>query len=236
MEKPFSFRHLRYIKPKSWIAFTVIVLFIQMYYQFTNTATDLFMIRFGMTYQSAKNTVAILPLSNAILIPIFSAFYQKYGQKPLGLFLSAALAVVTYLGMSLFPSQDVGILIYIAAACLSLFFALFNSCLYTAAIICIPKESTSFMIAFLVTLQNVVSAGLPVYYSYFYGPRTVQAYQNTLYALAGFCGGCAVLSFILFLADISGDKLLTLPENDKRVKKIQRKMSMDFLASVLTRP
>ena len=236
MEKPFSFRHLRYIKTKSWLSFIVATLYIQMYYQFTNTATDLFMIRYGMTYQNAKNTVAILPLSNAILIPIFSAIYQKFGQKPLGLFLSAALAVATFLGMTLLPSQDVGAKIYIVAGFLSLFFSMFNSCVYSTLIICIPKESTGFMIAFLVTLQNVLSTGLPVYYSFFYGPRTIQAYQNTLYALAGFCAVCAAICFIFFVADVKGDKMLTLPENDKRVKKMQQKMSADFLGSVLTRP
>ena len=90
--------------------------------------------------------------------------------------------------------------------------------------------------ASMATLQNVLSTALPVYYSFFYGPRTIQAYQNTLYALAGFCTGCAVVSFILLLADVNGDKMLTLLENDKRVKKMQQKMSADFLGSVLTKP
>ena len=236
VEKPFEIRHLRYVKPKSWLIYVMAVIYIQMYYQFTNTATDLFMVRFGLSYEEAKNIISILPLVNALLIPVFSSIYGRFGNKPLGLFLSALLGCSGYLTMSLFPSKNTGYLPYLGVGMISIFFCMFAACLIPCLVMSFPKQAVGFVLATQATFLNVFSAGLPILLGFIYGPRTVQAYQNTLYALAAYCGVCAVLAFVHFLMDITGDRLLTMPENSRKVRKIQEKMSKDFVLSVLSLP
>ena len=234
-EKTFELRHLRYTKPKSWVMFGMGTMYIHMYFQFTNTATDLFMIRFGLSYEEAKDIISIFPLVNAIFIPVFSSLYGKFGNKPLGLFLGALIGCGTYLTMTLFPSKNAGYLPYVAVGMISLFFCMVASCLTPSLVISFPKQAVGRLLASQATLLNCFSVVLPIAFGYFYGPRTVQAYQNMLYALAGYCGFCAVIGFVHFLMDVGSDSLLTMPENCKKVRRIQEKMSQDFVLSVLRR-
>ena len=235
-EKNFMVRHLRYVRPKSWLLFGMVIGFAQMYYQFTNTGTDLFQIRFGLTYEQAKNCMAILPLLNAIFIPIFAALYGKFGKKPLGIWLASLLAVGTFIYMTTIPSTNSGYQPYIAVVLVSLFFCMFCSCLLPALVMSVPKQAAGFILALVATFQNLLLSGLPPFFAIFYGSRTIQGYTNTLYVLAAYSAVMCTMAFFFFLADITGDRLLTMPENDPRVIKIQQKISADFLASILTRP
>ena len=233
-EKKFTIRHLRYVSPKAWLLFGMTVGFSQMYYQFTNTGTDLFQIRFGLTYEEAKNCMAILPLLNAALIPVFSVFYGKFGKKTIGMWIGSLLAVATYLYMATIPSTNSGYHPYVAVGLISLFFCTFCSCLLSSLVMSVPKQAAGLFVALVATLQNLLLTTLPLFFSLFYGPRTDQAYQNTLYVLASFSAIMCCLAFFFFIADTTGDRMLTMPESDPRVLKIQQKMSVNFLESALT--
>ena len=231
--KEFKFKHLKYISIKSWLYCLQVAMFVQMYYQFTNTATDLLTTRFGLSYETAKNALAIIPLSSAFLIPALSIFYVKYGQKPLGVLFSSLLGLLTYTYLSLLPSSHPGIYLYLGLAMFAFFFSMFAACLWSCLVISVPKQSAGLMIAMAATSQNMLLTVLPLFFSLFYGPRTVSAYQSFLYAMMGYCGLCVVLASAALYLDLKGNRILTMPENDPKVKIIQMKQNKDFFNSVL---
>ena len=233
LEKKFTLKHLNYISAKSWLYTLQVAMFIQMYFQFTNTATDLLVTRYRLSYQKAKNSMAFIPLFSALLIPIFSALYVKYGQKPLGVFVSSVLGVLSYFYLSLLPDKNPGIFLNIGLVMFSFFFSMFAACLWSCLVISVPKQSAGLMIAIAATVQNLFLTVLPLFFSIFYGPRTVRAYQTFLYSMMGYCGVCALLAVATLYLDLKGDKILTMPENDIRVKRLQMKMNRDFFYDVL---
>ena len=233
LDKEFTFKHLKYISFKSWLYALLVAMFVQMYYQFTNTATDLLTTRFGLSFETAKNALAIIPLLHAVLIPIFSALYVKYGLKPLGVLVSSILGILTYLYLSFLPSTNPGIYLYLGLVMFSIFFSMFAACLWSCLVISVPKQSAGLMIALASSMQNFFYTVLPMFFSLFYGPRTVQAYQNFFYAMMGYCGVCMVLAATTLYLDLKGNKILMMPENDIKVKQIQMKQNKDFFYSVL---
>ena len=233
LDKKFSLKHLNYISTKSWLYTLQVGMVIQMYFQFTNTATDLLVTRYGLTYETAKNSMASTPLFSAFLIPIFSATYLKYGNKPLGVFLSTVLGLLSYFYLSLLPSKHAGILLNIGLAMFSFFFSMFISCLWACLVISVPKQSAGLMLAFGATIQDLFLTVLPLFFSMFYGPRTISAYQSFFNAMMGYCGICALLSGTTLYLDLKGDKILTMPENDIKVKRLQMRMNKKFFHSML---
>ena len=80
--KEFEFKHLRYIPVKARYFMLYVFLVPNIYYQITNTGTDFLVTRFGLTYENAKNTLSLLPLVSAPLIPITSALSPSLVTSP----------------------------------------------------------------------------------------------------------------------------------------------------------
>ena len=232
-QKVFRLSHLRYISKKAWACSLLCGAYIHLYRQFTNTGTDLLQVRFGLDYQTAKNKLTILPLITAVLSPILAVFYSNFGLMSLGTLVSTILSVVTYIYFSLLPTEVSGYGIEIGLFLISLFATMFLSCSWSMLILSIPRQASGLMIAITVTFQNILFFLLPLIFSSIYGPRTVNAYQNFFYALAGLGGICLLVAIVLFAADHTSGRILMMPENDIKVKKAQEKQSRAFVDSVL---
>ena len=236
LDKKFTLKHMKYLTKKSWVCMILVVICVHMYFQFTNTATDLLTVRFGLPYQEAKNTLAIIPTFQAVFIPFFSIFYSKFGLKPLGVTTATVLGAATYMYLSFLPTKNPGWRLKAGLASFSFFFSMFVACLWASLVISVPKQAAGFMIGLTNSLQNLLFTVLPLFFSLFYGPRTIQAYQTFLYAMAGYCLVCFFFAALNLYLDLKGDKLLMLPENSIKVKKLQDRANKRLFYSVLKDP
>ena len=236
-DKIFTFKHSRYISLKSWIMLVYIILIPSIYFQFTNTGTDFFMTRYGLSYglsyEDSKNTLSILPLLSASILPFSAAMYTNFGFKPLGMFISNLFAVASYSYLALLPTSNTGPQITICLVLFAIFYGLNYGCMWSSLLLSLPKEASGLFIGFSITMQNILFGVMPLFTGWLYRSRTVEGYQTWLYFMVGYCGLVALCAAMIFLIDTTGDRLLMMPENDPRVVKLQNKMSSDFKNSVL---
>ena len=231
--KNFTLRHLRYVPLKAWIIFTYGVFVPNLYYLFTDTGSDFLVIRYSLSYETAKNTLSLLPLLAAFCLPVTSTIYTKFGFKPIGQFLATLAGLAGYSYLAFIPSSGSGSLTIIALAILALYYGLCFGCLFSNLFLCIPSEATSLVSGLFLTFQNSFYCTLPFICSFFYESRTAQGYQNWLYFMMGFAIISSLFALLALVVDLKGDKILMMPENNPKVAEIQRYLSDRFKNSVL---
>ena len=233
--KEFTFRHLNYIPFKAWIFMVYSVVSPDLYYMFTNTGSDFLVSRYSIPYEKAKNTLTVLPFIAAFCIPVCSAFHAKFGLKPLGQLFSTIFALGAYSYLAFLPSSGSGSRTVIALVMLAIYYGLCFGSLFPSLLLSIPNEASSRFLGLTITCQNMLYCVLPLICSIFYKNRTKEGYQNWLYFMMGMSALSAILAIVVLVVDLKGDRVLTMPENNPKVAKIQKEMSDGFMNSVLRR-
>ena len=185
-KKEFRLKDLRHINSNAWGVVVFIILIPNIYFQFTNTGSDLLTSRYGLSYKSAKNTLSILPLIGGILTPITSAFYTNYGLKPAGLLFSTILALSAYSFFALLPMHCGASWITLGLVLLGLHYGVNFGCMWTCLLQLVPKQASSLILGLTLTFQNIFFTVIPILASFIYEERTPEAYQNWLYFMIGF--------------------------------------------------
>ena len=233
--KEFTLRHLKYIPLKGWLLVIFNVLTINVYFQLTNTGSDFLAVRYKLSYVDAKNTLTLVPLIAAVILPFFSAFYTKFGQKPLGIFIASLAATGCYGCLALTPAPNPSFGLVLAMIFMAVHYGMCYGGVFSSLLLSVPKEASSLILVLTITLQNVLMTLMPIISGRIYQDRTSQTYQNWVYFMVVFSILAAICSLAIFLVDLKGDRLLKLPENDPRAMRIQEKMSRDFQGRILQR-
>lgn len=228
MKSKFGWKDFRHIEFISWITAMDIAMTSNCYYQVMNFTTDMIVKRYGMNYEEAKNATTIIPISSMIGIPIFGALFNKFGKKGIGLFMSGILALATFVSMSLIPYNSGKNYVYFALLMVSLFRSVYTGCAWSCLVISLPKQAATTFVALAATFQNLLLSTLPLVFGTFNYKRDYSAYQNSLYFLSGMAVVCTILSSIICFTDLKTDKMLHLPENDKRVVEMKLKKIEEF--------
>ena len=234
-EKDFTFKHAKYISLKSWILLIYLVLAPTIYYQFTNTGSDFLMVRYGFTYEEAKNTLSLLPFISALLLPFAAAMYTKFGFKPVGMLASNLFGLAAYSYLAILPTSGESSKVTVCIILIAFFYALNYGCMWSSFLISLPKEASGLCVGFALTMMKGLFGTVPLFTGWLYRDRSVRGYQNWVYFMTGFSVFVTLCAVWVLIIDARGDRLLIMPENDPRVFKIQQKMSNDFKNSVLSR-
>lgn len=80
-DQKFKMADFKKISSQAWLMIITFGVLSNCLYQFTNTGTDALVNRFGFDYLEAKDMIAIIPIVNMIMIPVFSAVISWTGKK-----------------------------------------------------------------------------------------------------------------------------------------------------------
>jgi hypothetical protein len=81
----------------------------------------------------------------------------------------------------------------------------------------------------LTLIENVGLTILPLYFGQISAERSVESYNECILALVVLSIIGTVFCLLLLLHDTKNSKLLTLPENSKKVRKLRKGIDSDFL-------
>ena len=231
-EKEFTFKHFKYISPMAWFFVCYAIMTPSLYNQVSSTGSDFLVTRYRMSYKDAKNILSLLPLVSAFLIPLWTVLYTKFGNKSLGILLASIFSLASYSSFAFLRIKS-GSLTVLPLVLLAIYYSLNYGTMWSSLLLSVPKQASSRFLGITITFQNMLYATLPLVTARIYRFRTVEGYQNWLYFMMGYSAIAVTLASMVFFFDIRGNKVLMLPENDKRVVKIQKQMSSNFQNSVL---
>ena len=105
-----------------------------------------------------------------------------------------------------------------------MFYSTFVAIIWPSMTLAVPKSATAMALGIAVTIQNVFMTSCPYYFGLVNKSRDFRAYNNSLLSLAMMGGVTLVFGIAMWIIDLRTGKLLSLPENDKRVLSMRRKM------------
>ena len=179
--------------------------------------------RFGYEYEQAKNVVAISPLVSMCCGPLFAAGLSRLGKKPLFLIIDFILSIGVLMYMrTLDAIPSIAVIGCIAA--MGVHYSLFVAIIWPAMTLTIPQSCTAPALGLATTIQNLFIAALAYYFGAVNQPRTRQAYDESLLSDAVVAFVSLLLSIWMLVEDLRTGKILSLPENDKRVGEMRKKM------------
>ena len=228
----FGFYDLRYLSGLYWLVMLQFVILTLIYYQFMSFVTDLLVVRYQYSYIKAKNIVALVPVSSALLLPFFSIFTLYYGKKALILLFSSLSGTAVFTILLLSPEIP-SLVIFFSLGFLAIFFSSQASVIWPSITLVVPKEATGVSLAVSNTILNVFMTIMPVVFGNINKPRNAKAYRNSIWVLLFMAILSVGLSVLAALVDYRGDRMLYLGENDKKVLELRNKKSLDWIRAKL---
>lgn len=204
------------------------IFFLMTYFTFNGISTDLLMRKFNLTYEEAKDRVAITPIIGTISILISSITTSRIGKKGIILFLAGLTATIAFIVMAFLPEDKPLKSIFIPIVLIGIFFGMYNSVLWPNLTLSSPKQLVDMIVGFGVFGATVGLAIGPLIVGYVSTDRTPKAYTNVIYLFLLFSSICLLLGFLIMVIDLKGEKVLHYPENDKIVAKIREKWTREF--------
>lgn len=229
-EEKMSLKDLKKIGSQAWIILVIFAVMSQCLYQFTNIGTDCLMKRFGFDYIEAKNRIALIPIVNMIMIPVFSSITSCIGKKGIFLTAGALLITVNYTFLSFLGTEKDERVVF-GVIGVGVFFSLLTATFWSSFSLLLPKQAVAVLFGFAITSQNLLLSLLPPVFSYFTKERTHEAYQRSFYLLIGIGAFSLVLCLVLTIRDIKGSKAMHLPENHELVAENRKRMNQRFSES-----
>ena len=223
----FGFKSIKYFNKTYWILCINMLLLANCYYQFTNIATEIFENRFGYTYDEANHFTIIPELAFlAISLPL-SKWIEVRGNKPMFMLASAVIFFASYVMMYLMEPGKSNFL-YVILVLLGTSYSILTCALFSSVALSIPKAGVSMGYSILTFIENFGLSFLPIYFGYISKDRTFESYNECILSLI-ILSVCAVISCAwLVVYDTQNTRLLTLPENSKKVKRLRRNIDSDF--------
>lgn len=161
--RKFETNDLKRISSNSWFLIVYFAITANAFYMFTTFATDLLVKRYGFSFEQSKNAVALLPVLNMVLIPLFSFILSKIGWKSIVMFSASIVCIVVYFWMSTInQNASDSILPYIGIFGVALFWCLQTSSMWSCLSISLPTQAVSVMIGIATVLQNLIGFVMPL--------------------------------------------------------------------------
>jgi hypothetical protein len=183
--------------------------------------------RFKYDYVASKNLVTIIPIATMILIPILSTIVLIIGKKGFAMILTSLVACGTYWYLETLPAEP-SFHVTICIVGVAFFYSLYSSVIWASMTLVVPQQGTSVALGLATTLQNILMTTLPLYFGEVNKPRSITAYNNSLFSLKIISIGGLVASILVTVVDLKTGQRLNLPENDKRVLDQKSKASDNF--------
>lgn len=199
-----------------WLLVLVFCLISQIYFQFTNFATDFLQIRFKYKYTEATDLIVAVQVMAAISLPIFSLIVVKIGLKGHILVLASLVATTSFTSFYLLPSKPS---IYVEATMVgvTLFFSLYCSVIWTSMALVVPQEATSIALAVATTAQNVLMTILPIVFGSINKDRKIESYNKSMTIFIGMGVCCIIVTVFTTIYDLRRGKVLYESENNKKI-------------------
>ena len=210
-----------------WITSFVFAIGSNCYLQFLGFCTDCLINRFGYTFQQAKNTISLLPIFGMIFGPIISTVITKVGFKPLFLIFALVLEIFLFLFLRSLPSEPSNYVL-LSIIGMGMFYSTFVAVVWPAMTMTVPQSSTAAALGLATLVQNIFMSSFPYYFGKINKPRTKTVYDESLVSLAGIGIFSLILTIWMFIQDLRTGKILSLPENDKRVGEMRKKMQKEY--------
>lgn len=233
VEEKFTVKDLRRVPLQAWLMVLLFATSSNCFFQFTNLGTDCLMKRFGFSYLEAKNRMAMVPMVNMFMIPVFASIVSCIGKK--GVFLTGGCVFITlnYLMMASFGT-DGDERVVVGVVGVGIFYSILTATFWSSFSLILPQQAVTVMFGIAISTQNFFLAVLPPVFSYLNKDRTPAAYQKCFYLLMGISSACSLLSLGITIDDIRGSKAMHLPENNKLVKENRERISTAFSLSAGT--
>ena len=191
------------------------------------TSTDLFMNRFGYSYQEAKNFLGIINSLQIILMPISAYVLQKYGYKSLSMVFGSILSICGILLLVILDSKPT-ILAYVAIVLLAAYFSLYGPAIGPCMSMSLPKDSVGVGLSIATVFQQIALALTPYVIGWLSKERDIKSYQRCLYFMLTMSVIGFIFALLTFILDYSSGKLLHLPENSLEVSKLRAIKNLEF--------
>ena len=192
--RTFRNKDLKRISADSWYLILYFAVLANAFYMFTTFATDILTNRYGFSFEQSKNCVALLPIINMVLIPLFSFILSKVGWKSVVMLSASICCILVYLWMSTLGEKlSDSLMPYLGIGGIALFWCLQTSSMWTCLSITLPTQAVSVMIGITTVLQDFVGFVMPLVFGTIQKKKDIQSYQLSLYLLSGM----GVLSLLL---------------------------------------
>jgi len=231
IKKEFTLPNMKYLSLKFWLVVIVFVLISDCYFQFLNYSLDLYVVRFSYQYNEAKNIGAMMLTANALMIPTFSAIVVVIGRKASFLVLSSIAAVISFGVLYILPSTSDWKVVGCAFG-ISLSYSLYSSAIWSGMTLTVPEEAGGMALSFALYVQNVALFLLPIIFGYMIEGKSKASTNRMILSLLCLAICSLVLSIVLLIMDLYGDRILELSENSKQALQTRDNYSLEWKRKV----
>lgn len=224
----FGFVSIRYYNATYWMLTVCFLFLANCYYQFTNIATEILEHRYGYNYEEANKLTVMPEIAFIVVSPFISKLVEVIGKKPLFLLICSIMFVLNYLVMYFMPIEK-SMMLYGNLFVLGTCYSILTCALFSSVALSIPKAGVSMGYSILTLVENVGLSSLPFYFGWLSTDRTPSSYNNCILALIALSMASVCVCAALVLYDVKNTRLLTLPENSKKVKSLRKVIDSDFL-------
>ena len=224
----FGFKSIKFFNATYWVLCICFLFLANCYYQFTNMATDLLVVRFGYQFEEAKQITIAPEIAFIIVSPFVSKIIEVRGWKPFFILLSSLLFCGSYCFMYFLESQK-SYFVYLCFTTIGMGFGIVSCALHSSVALSIPKSGVSMGYSIMTTIENAGLSTLPLYFGYIAKSRSIESYNECILSLIilSFLG--TICSIVLLIYDTNKTQLLTLPENSKAVRRLRKQIDSDFI-------
>jgi hypothetical protein len=227
MSYEFKFKDIKNLSFNAKLFLPIIAVSCSSYFMFTTFGTDSLMNLYGLSYEDAKNKIALLPLISLFVTPLYAAFITKYGKKGIFLIVCSLMVTGAHLSWQFIPPSRPDLIIY-PIVVLGIFKGMYGCMGYALLAQLLPKQAVSTMIGIASAITNISFASFPVGLGYVVKDRTRAAYLRFTWICAGTAALYCVLSFVAMVVDLRTSRLLHLSENSKEAVEKREKMSVEI--------
>ena len=224
----FGLGSIKYFSGIFWLLCVVYLLLSNCYHQFTNIMSDVLINRYKYTFDQANELTIIPEIVFIAVAPFLSRWVEVKGSKPLFLLFAGVLNLLAYVWMYTLP-VDNSYYLYVTFGILGMAFSVIACALFSSVALAVPKAGVGMAFSLLTAVENLGMTVLPLYFGKISEDRTVEAYDECLMSLVALSTAAIVFSAALYLYDTKTTKLLTLPENSKRVKILRRNIDSEYI-------
>ena len=216
----FKFSDLKKLGTLYWLCAAVYCFLPQASSKLNHILVDLVKVKYGFSYQEAKNFPIFLKIASLACLPVFSFIVSKVGRKALLLCLSAVILLLSMLNLYLTRTKSPAMLL-LSLSGVAVYYALFISCIWSSISISLPSAAVGLGLGIASSLQNVLNAVLPSALGRLTRDRTARAYEDGLLLLVVVNAGSLLVAIWLYVYDQRNGRVLALKENSVAVRKFR---------------
>ena len=224
----FGFSSIKYYGSMFWLLCAVAVFLLNCYRQVISIMTEILQNRYMYQFSEA-NSYTVVPQITAIAIaPFLSRWIETKGYKPAFLLISAFCFLTAFISLYLLPPEP-SVFITPLFALIGVAYAIITCALFSSVALAVPQAGVGMAFSILMLTENIGTTLLPLVFGHLAAERSVEAYDDCLLTLVVLATASVILSTALLIYDSKTTRLLALPENSVKVKRIRHKMDSQFI-------